>query len=350
MQRRPLVLLLLLAALAVLAVAPSGQELTGGHVDEVRQLGRAIVLDPDNFADDTDWAVLNDATSGKTTNTDSVTETAALEFDKVDGSGFTVAGLDRTIPSVNLCHAVGWYLEGIIKVTSVNDVADVVVYLGTDDSNYNAWQYAGEDLNTDRWSAFQIPVWETIGATGNGWDCSAVTYVFYGVSFDAEDDALANIRLDDLRLVRGDPVHRLDRELDTLLDTMIAAFDSVTVDAWSVTGGTPGYKLDVDENGDNIKTSAAELYMLCAVNMTADPIYLKLFNDIVANVTLGTTAIAQTIPVPSLGGTDGAGICPPLVGGERFSVALSVFATTGAADSDTTGPATNALHIFHSYK
>lgn len=106
-------------------------------------------------------------------------------------------------------------------------------------------------------------------------------------------------------------------------------------------GGTPFYNLDVDESEDAIKATAGVLRELYLFNTTNAIIYVKLYNATTANVTVGTTTPVRTIPVPANNDTDGAGVV--LRAPMYFSTAITIAATTGAADNDTTGPGANAL-------
>lgn len=111
-------------------------------------------------------------------------------------------------------------------------------------------------------------------------------------------------------------------------------------------GGMSVYRsLDLDETEEDVKTSAGTLYWIHAVNVTASPIYLKFYNAAAASVTVGTTAPVLTFPVPSQGTTGGAGFVLNVPQGIAFSTAICMAATTGVADSDTAGPATNALIV-----
>lgn len=111
-------------------------------------------------------------------------------------------------------------------------------------------------------------------------------------------------------------------------------------------GGTSVYKsLDLDETEEDVKTSAGTLYWVHAVNLTADPLYLKFYNATAANVTVGTTTPVLTFPVVSQGSTDGAGFVFSVPHGIAFNTAISMAATTGLSDADTGAPGANALVV-----
>lgn len=111
-------------------------------------------------------------------------------------------------------------------------------------------------------------------------------------------------------------------------------------------GGTSIYRsLDLDESEEEIKASAGNVYWIHAVNLTADPLYLKFYNATAASVTVGTTTPVLTFPVPSQGTTDGAGFVLQIPMGISFSTAITMAATTALADADTGAPGANALVV-----
>lgn len=113
------------------------------------------------------------------------------------------------------------------------------------------------------------------------------------------------------------------------------------------TAGGPSIfrSLDIDESEEEIKASAGQIYWIHAVNLTADPVYLKFYNATAANVTVGTTTPVLTFPVVSQGTTDGAGFVFNVPQGIPFGTAITVAATTGVADADTGAPGANACVI-----
>lgn len=110
-------------------------------------------------------------------------------------------------------------------------------------------------------------------------------------------------------------------------------------------GPTIFRSLDIDETEEEIKAAAGQVYWIHAVNLTADPIYLKFYNATAANVTVGTTTPVLTFPVVSQGTTDGAGFVFNVPQGIPFGTAITVAATTGVADNDTGAPGANACVI-----
>lgn len=114
----------------------------------------------------------------------------------------------------------------------------------------------------------------------------------------------------------------------------------------STSGGTTLYKnIDVDESEDAVKATAGQVYWIHAINLSAAVLYLKLYNATVENVTVGTTVPDLTFPVPSNGGTDGAGFVLPISSGIEFDTAITIAATTGVADNDAGAPGANEVIV-----
>jgi hypothetical protein len=96
--------------------------------------------------------------------------------------------------------------------------------------------------------------------------------------------------------------------------------------------------IDLDETESAVKTSAGKLYGWFIYNDGATEVYVKLYNDTVANVVVGTTTPAMTIPIPA-----GAAANVEFTNGIAFSAAITAAATTGVADADTAAPAANQV-------
>ena len=115
-------------------------------------------------------------------------------------------------------------------------------------------------------------------------------------------------------------------------------------------GGTTPYKnIDVDESEDEVKGTAGQVYWIHAINTTAAPLYLKLYNATAATVVVGTTAPTLTFPVPGNADSDGAGFTLSIPNGIAFGTAITIAGTTGVADADTGAPGANALIVNMGY-
>jgi len=153
-----------------------------------------------NFNSITGWTVLNDDTSGLATDLSHILGTASLEFDKVDGAGNkTTCGIQCTLSTaVDCSRFIGSdHIETAVYVSDLTNVAYALIRLGTDASNYNEWRI--DD------SAMTAAVWDVLDANlntcqvaveGNGWNPSAITYIFVGIEFDGAANTLADIRFD----------------------------------------------------------------------------------------------------------------------------------------------------------
>ena len=110
--------------------------------------------------------------------------------------------------------------------------------------------------------------------------------------------------------------------------------------------GNSLYKnIDVDESEDQVKATSGRVYWIHAINLSAAVLYLKFYNKTAANVTVGTTVPDLTFPVPSNGGTDGAGFVLPIPNGMVFNTAITIAATTGIADGDSGAPGANEVIV-----
>lgn len=152
------------------------------------------------------WAALNNDTTGLATDLDHVYETASLEFDKVDGAANTIfACITKVLETFDIdkwvAGGVGFLLWSL-NVSSLTDVAYAFIRLGTSASHYNEWRVDDSELETG-WNSLRVAISDpdTGGATGNGWDSNAVTYIAIGVAFDAAGNTLADIRVDRIALV-----------------------------------------------------------------------------------------------------------------------------------------------------
>ena len=126
---------------------------------------------------------------------------------------------------------------------------------------------------------------------------------------------------------------------------------SVAVPAVATGGATIYKNIDVDESEDQVSAVACTLYTLHAMNMKATVLYLKLYDALAANVTVGTTVPDMTFPLPTPGSTNGQGFCLSFgTQGAAFTTALTIACTTGVADNDTGAPGANECIVNLTYK
>ncbi len=129
---------------------------------------------------------------------------------------------------------------------------------------------------------------------------------------------------------------------------------NVTPTADSADGLSIFRSLDLDETEEAVKATAGNLYKLRITNFATSVRYVKLYNDTVANVIVGTTAsptLMDTIPVPAGSATVPTVITENYGGlGAAFSVALTLACTTGLADNDTGAPGASEVVVSAYYK
>ena len=128
--------------------------------------------------------------------------------------------------------------------------------------------------------------------------------------------------------------------------------NSVELAAAVVNGCNVFRSIDLDATKQQVKSTTGHVYSIFAMNMTTAPVYLKIWFLKSASVTVGTTSPNLTIPLPTLGNTNGAGVVWDNVYGMTIptSTGITCACTTGIADNDTTGPATNGCIVNIAYK
>lgn len=113
-------------------------------------------------------------------------------------------------------------------------------------------------------------------------------------------------------------------------------------------GATPYRNVDVDETEDDIKTSAGKLFWLNVMNLTASVLYLQIYDNVSASVTVGTTTPTLTIPIVTLGDTNGAGVQMYFGDlGLQFNTGICIACTTTFGGSS--GPAANGCFVNGGY-
>lgn len=124
--------------------------------------------------------------------------------------------------------------------------------------------------------------------------------------------------------------------------TLASDEDALSVTpATATSGGCSIFRsLDLDETEEEVKATAGQVYGYYVSNSGAAAAYLKFYNATAASVTVGTTTPVLTLLVPA-GAAANVGLPYPVA----FSTAITVAATTGVADSDTTGPAANEVIV-----
>jgi len=236
----------------------------------------------------------------------------------VSGSGVNVSQINGVAPSMGN----GGSGTGVQRVTIANDSTGTVVVTQSAAANL---QMTAFGYNGASQSALSVDVSGALRVIGKGTAGTA-------------DAGVMTVQ----GIASMTPV-QVSQATGTNLHTVL---DSLPPPTPNTSGGYDvANNIDVDETEDAVKTSAGKLYGWYWYNDGAAEVYVKYYNDTVANVSVGSTTPFMTIGVPAGGGTNiewSTGI--------PFSAAITVAATTGAATADTGAPAANQVVGFSLYK
>lgn len=192
---------------------------TGGTGDARGKIANVMLLrdrelitdgtlkNPDVDVTDPHWVVFgNDTDNLAADATDHVLGQYSLKFDKVNGAANTVyAGVTRTDADLSAARFIqDGFVSMLVRVPDLTNVSGIELRLGTDASNYQKWTWLDADLLDDQWTTVAKRIDEGV-AVSNGWDSDHIKYMAILVSFDAETDTLANIRVDSAMLSEGRP-------------------------------------------------------------------------------------------------------------------------------------------------
>lgn len=163
----------------------------------------------------TGFTVLGNDTVNLAAATTCLVGSASLEFDKVDGAANKkYAGAYKTIDKqfrvdqFKVTDRVGM----IMYISSIAAVDYAFARVGTDVSNYVEWRFADTSITAGAFTFVDVDLC-TGYVTGTGWseamsgngphDVEVVNldYLSVGVMFDAETDALADIKLQTLCII-----------------------------------------------------------------------------------------------------------------------------------------------------
>jgi hypothetical protein len=98
---------------------------------------------------------------------------------------------------------------------------------------------------------------------------------------------------------------------------------------------------DLDESEEDVNDGACYLYGYSYANRTTSPLYIHFYNDVAANVSVGTTAAHFIVEIPANSSDHIAGHISFAIPIE-FNTGLSVAATTDFPDDGSpAGPAAN---------
>jgi len=177
------------------------------HFRELRTRDQRAI-DLCNCNDYTAVTVLSDDTASLANSTNHVFGTGALSFAKVNGTANTVyAGVYDTFTAINVAEIFesGGFVGLSVYLSSLTNVVNVFLRVGTNSTNYNAWTWAVADLSAGSWLNLRKAAAQPDYARnlGTGWNASSIAYVAFGVEFSGETNTLAGILFDHVHIVGG---------------------------------------------------------------------------------------------------------------------------------------------------
>ena len=243
------------------------------------------------------WTVGNDATANIALSANHIQGTGSLTFDKINGTNFTEAFIQKTIASVNLddyeTHNV---LEWALYASDLTDVVYSFIRIGTDNANYSEWRVLVDDLTAGRWNAVAMFAGDVeYAVVGTGIVATAVTYIAVGVSFGLEDDLLAVIGVDELM------VHESQHTTASITSEVTSSVNTANVNLLKV--GNKVTNIGAGNAGTgtqrvSISTDDVNLSKLTVEDMdTAGPVDNKQVVAIVTQSATGAQLNSGTYPV-----------------------------------------------------
>ncbi len=99
--------------------------------------------------------------------------------------------------------------------------------------------------------------------------------------------------------------------------------------------------LDVDQTEDTVLAGPGRVYMIHAYNSNAAIMFLRFYDALIGDVTVGSTATDLIFALPILTTTTGGAFNLVVPGGLQFDTGITIACTTGFAADDTGAPGTN---------
>ena len=119
----------------------------------------------------------------------------------------------------------------------------------------------------------------------------------------------------------------------------------------SVYGPAKGLKytsVGTTEDEHAVKSTSGVLFSITATNTNAAARYIRCADAVIGSTAPGTTTPIVDLAIP--GNTAGSGFAISFPQGLSFSTALTCWAVTGAAASDTTDVAANEIKLLYTYR
>lgn len=97
--------------------------------------------------------------------------------------------------------------------------------------------------------------------------------------------------------------------------------------------------IDVDETEEEVKAAPGVLHGYFIANRSASEVFVKFYDGLAADVTVGTTAPALVVPLQPRTSANVAAL------DAIFTTGICVAAVTGVRDDSTTGPSDNEVVV-----
>ena len=138
-------------------------------------------------------------------NADHITGSASVLWDKTSGTNVS-SGVEDTIASMDLsAYSPNDYVMIAVNIPDLTDVASVGLLLGTDNGNYNRWEWADTVLTAGDWCILIAPISEG-EIVALGWDQGAVTWLAFEVIFDNAADTLNTMMIDQISIISAESI------------------------------------------------------------------------------------------------------------------------------------------------
>jgi hypothetical protein len=169
------------------------------------------IYDLSDFRDYTKWTAYGNDTTNLAAYAYPLSHVGAIEFDKANGSdNKTYAGVYRSDLSLDFTKdALSSFtsedrLVVSFHIGALTNVASLTVELGTSASHAHQWTIADSSMTASYWQSLSVK-FGTRALIGSGWTPAAVVYMGVKVNFDGETNALEDIRIDRVYLVKNTP-------------------------------------------------------------------------------------------------------------------------------------------------
>ena len=162
-------------------------------------IDREIIGNIDNVST---WALGNGDTVNLLSDTSHVINKQSIKFGKVNGNADSKLGfIESTIDPINLSRfSHNANLSALILIPDLTLVVDAFIRIGTDSSNYNEWVFPKIGISENTWDELKLTLLDIDNArsVGEGINTLEVKYVAIGVSFNAETNVLAEIKVNNI--------------------------------------------------------------------------------------------------------------------------------------------------------